>query len=198
MTSAAAAAAGEECRSYQRSFPDVRHLQPAECQAMLRSPGRVTLVDCRSDAERAVSMLPHAEGPSALERQHDPEVPCVIYCTVGFRSSLAARKFAASGRAPEAGVWSMAGILPWSHEGGELVDPATGAPTKRVHLFGSKWAAMAPVGYDVEVFPALPMGRQFLRVGLSVASDLSRRLFRALGDAIRWLLCFERVQPRTL
>ena len=91
----------------------------------MMSKRAVMLVDCRSREERHASMIPGAVGPEALEEGIDKEPhtnTVVIYCTVGFRSSLAAQQLAAND--PEVDVWSMAGILAWVHEGGESGLPA--------------------------------------------------------------------------
>lgn len=151
MPTTRAAACAEECAKHRSSFPDVQHCSAVELQTMMSSSREpLTIVDVRADGERMVSMLPGAIALKQLDWPPRPASKTVFYCTVGYRSSLEARRLAAS--APEgAELYSMAGILDWAHAGGSLVD-ANGQPTMRLHTFGSKWAAMAPERFEVETF----------------------------------------------
>ena len=135
----------QEVSKHRHTFTDVSHVSAERLKLMIEQ-GPVTIVDVRSPEERAVSMLP---GAVSLEEMPLPpdDRPLVLYCTVGFRSSLEARRLA-----PAADVHSMGGILEWVHAGGTLVDPANGCETRRLHAFGSKWAAMAPEDCEVLVF----------------------------------------------
>ena len=159
--SSRARAAEEESGKYMRMFPDVAHLTPAGLRA-LSGTSRVTLVDVRSREEHAVSTLPGAVwvGPDG-DLPADPDVAggsssasddhtIVTFCTVGLRSSLAARRFS---RAVADGtpVYSMAGVLAWAHDGGGFVDPTSGARTKRLHLFGESWRRLAPTDAGLEI-----------------------------------------------
>lgn len=153
-----------EVDKFKAQFPDVRHLEPAELQAML-ARGPVTLLDCRSAEEHAVSTLAGALTPGELPSPLPADRPLVVFCTAGYRSSLEARRLAplAGG-----GCYSMTGVLPWAWAGGELVDPATGRPTRRLHLFGARWAAMAPVDVQSVTFGRATFAfvRALLRVPL--------------------------------
>ena len=145
-----ASACEAECALHKARFPDVNHLTAEQLQRMLAN-GPVTLVDVRADAEQQVSMLPDAVPLKHVQWPLPNDAPpIVLYCTVGYRSALEARRLAS--QAPAAGIYSMEGILPWAHSGGSLVDPSSGAPTKRLHAFGSKWAAMSPADHRVETF----------------------------------------------
>jgi len=187
---AAAPAYLTECEGHQRSFPDVRHMQPAELLALLSAGKPVTLLDVRAKAERDVSMIPGALSLEALPREElarrtgEECGPLVCYCTVGYRSSLEARRIASDAQlVPALGVYSMAGILPWAHAGGELVEPATGKPTRRLHCFGAKWAAMAPDSHEAVSFAPRALGMQLVVVAVAVVRDLTRRLARSIGLA---------------
>ena len=165
-----AIACAEECAQHRASFPDVRHLTAVELQSMLPSEKNITIVDVRAEGERRVSMLPGAIALNQLTWPPEAGSKTVFYCTVGYRSSLEARRLAA--RAPKnAELYSMAGILDWAHAGGALVD-ASGQPTVRLHAFGSKWAAMAPEKFDVETFDSASCSffRAILRVVWLVVS----------------------------
>jgi hypothetical protein len=58
------------------------------------------------------------------------------------RSSLEARMLAS--RHPDCKVYSMDGVLAWAHAGGELCDPRTGQPTRKLHVFSRDFARMLP------------------------------------------------------
>ena len=113
----------------------------------LQAEHAVRLVDCRS---RPSTRSPR---PGAVHvRSFDigsSSTPVVYFCTVGLRSAAEARAVGI----PGAGVlaYSMEGILPWVHAGGELVD-AHGAATRRLHAFGAKYAAMAPASHEAVCF----------------------------------------------
>ena len=180
------AACEAECAKHRKSFPDVQHLTARELQQMLsaQSNSAIRLVDVRQSGERNVSMLPGAIGVDQLQWPPASGSTTVFYCTVGYRSSLEARRYATS--APSgASVYSMAGILDWAHAGGALVD-ASGKPTTRLHAFGSKWAAMAPERCEVETFDATSFSffRAILRVAwLVVAWPLSRLVSKGSGGS---------------
>lgn len=180
------AACEAECAKHRMSFPDVQHLTARELQQMLsaQSNNAIRLVDVRQSGERNVSMLPGAIGVDQLQWPPLAGSTTVFYCTVGYRSSLEARRHATS--APSgASVYSMAGILDWAHAGGALVD-ASGKPTTRLHAFGSKWAAMAPERCEVETFDATSFSffRAILRVAwLVVAWPLSRLVSKGSGGS---------------
>ena len=80
-------------------FPDVSHVDMADVQRWEESDADcVTFVDCRSNAERAVSILPAAVDKdaftSALQEGWVPHAKMtthvICYCTVGLRSASAA------------------------------------------------------------------------------------------------------------
>jgi hypothetical protein len=58
------------------------------------------------------------------------------------RSSLEARMLAS--RHPDCKVYSMDGVLAWAHAGGELCDPRTGQPTRKLHVLSRDFARMLP------------------------------------------------------
>ena len=151
-----------EVESARKSFKDVTHITAEKLQEM-QSSGPVTLVDVRSPEERAISIIPGAVSLSEMPNPLPADAPLVLYCTVGVRSALEARRLASI--APAAGICSMGGILEWCHAGGKIVDPASKEPTLRVHTFGARWAPMAPEGYEALVkFPFCPWLGAILRV----------------------------------
>ena len=124
-----------EVEAARTAFKDVNHITAERLQEM-QSAGSVTLVDVRSPEERAISIIPGAVSLNEMPTPLPAEAPLVLYCTVGVRSSLEARRLASI--APAAGICSMGGILEWLHAGGTIIDPASKAPTNRVHTFGAR------------------------------------------------------------
>lgn len=128
---------------YKKDFPEAVEIRPQEALKRWQDGG-VVFIDARSEAERAVSTLPAAV--SEHDYLADPSrfagKQAVIYCTIGYRSGVLVQKLGAKG-IPAANL--AAGILGWLHAGGPLVD-ASGAPTRRVHVYGRTWD-LAPLAY---------------------------------------------------
>ena len=170
------AACDEEVAKFRTMFADVQHIEPFELKS-LQSAGPVTLIDVRSPDEYATSTLPGAMPLAELRLPpSDSVTPIVVFCTVGYRSALEARRIA--NMAPQATIYNMLGVLRWAHEGGSFVEPMSGRTTRRVHVFGSKWAAMAPSHIDTVIFSALSFRAAIavLRVPFLVVQHLWHRL----------------------
>lgn len=129
------------------AFASVPDLTVANLQ-VIESDQPIALVDCREDAERAVSMIPGAISKAQFEAS--PEAyrnhRVVIYCTVGYRSGVYAKDLI--GRDFDA-INLIGGVLAWAHAGNTFVDPG-GNQTRRVHVYGPTWDLL-PYGY-VSVF----------------------------------------------
>ena len=128
----------------RKLFPEVPLVLPAEL-ATLQAKEKIVLVDVREPAERAVSILPSAISKADFERTRDAHRgdKVVAYCTIGHRSGLYAKDLRRQG----IDAHDLAGsILAWTHAGLPLVGP-DGAPTRRVHVNGSKWNLVAD-GYE--------------------------------------------------
>lgn len=151
---------------YQASVGPCEQMTPAEllarqptlrAGAASRAPSDIIVVDCRTAAERNVSIIPGSVTQAELEIQcrDDPAYavgrPIVCYCTIGYRSGLAARQLTANGL-PAANL--VGSLLLWAHEGGALVDPRTGNEVRRMHVFGRRWD-LAPSGFVTERFPLI-------------------------------------------
>lgn len=135
---------GRLYEGYRKEFPGLAERTAPD---ILNDPEwrETVFVDVRDPVERAVSGLPGALTPEAVER--DPVLyACrrlVAYCTVGYRSGVWARTMAQRG-------FDVAnlpgGILAWLHAGGLLAAP-DGRPTRTVHVYGRGWD-LAPVGFE--------------------------------------------------
>lgn len=133
-------------RGYSRSkqlFPEVQDISANELK---RRSGRDELVvlDVRSPAERAVSMIKGAISSTEFEqnRARYEKVTVVTYCTMGHRSGLYAKKLHEEGFE----VLNLVGsVLSWTHVGGDFVDAH--GPTKRIHVGGPDFNFIAS-GYE--------------------------------------------------
>lgn len=123
-------------------FPSVPDMSAVAARALLDSTNAV-LLDVREDRERRVSIIPGAIDRRRFEAMVDSlgERPVIVYCTIGYRSAKATLKLRKKG----VNATNIAGgILAWSHAGGEVIDPATGESTHKLHVYGSRWNLLPP------------------------------------------------------
>jgi sodium/bile acid cotransporter 7 len=123
----------------RRSFPGVAEITFEELRQLLAEES-IVLVDVRTPAERAVSMIPSAVTSQHFEEnEHDYKGATVVtYCTIGGRSGQYAKALAERGWK----VFNFKGaILAWTHGGGDL-ESADG-PTRKVHVHGRKFDLVA-------------------------------------------------------
>lgn len=119
-------------------FSEIETLSVEQLAAMEQRP---VLLDVRAAKEFAVSRIPgaiHAEADAARQLQElgvDASDPVVVYCSIGYRSSLLSQKLQEAGFI---NVRNLEGsIFAWSHEGHELVDD--NGPTQGVHPYNHWW-----------------------------------------------------------
>lgn len=133
-------------KMYQHSrehFPEVPEIS-AEALKQLQNDSSVVVVDVRTSAEQAVSMIPGAITADDFEANAGDYKGSTIvtYCTIGHRSGLYAQPLLARGF----NVFNLKGaILSWTHSGGGLTTPD--GPTRAVHVCKRKFALHAD-GYD--------------------------------------------------
>ena len=122
----------------KEQFKDVPHLTVKEAKA-LKSP---IILDARNPNEINVSNIP---GSSKIlsAKELDMKRPILVYCTIGYRSSIQTQKLIKKGFKAHN---LEGGILAWAHAGGNLID-AQGEKTKKVHTYGSMWNLL-PDGYQ--------------------------------------------------
>lgn len=128
----------------REKFPDVTQMSTAELAGRLSQADRPLLIDARSAPEYDVSHL-----PGALRAENEAEAlealkgigkdrPIVIYCSIGYRSSMLARQLKQSGFE---NVKNLEGsIFEWANEGREVV--RDNAVTRFVHPFDEKWGRL--------------------------------------------------------
>mmetsp|Transcript_14571 Transcript_14571/g.39930 ORF Transcript_14571/g.39930 Transcript_14571/m.39930 type:complete len:625 (+) Transcript_14571:67-1941(+) len=112
----------------------------------------ILFVDCRSDAERGVSIIPDSV-PMSQVSDMQLEAPHLV---VGFCCTGAVSAEWCEGMADS--IWAYkirylaGGMAAWAHHSGSLVDPATSKPTTKVHCWLREVAPFFPVpgsGYEV-------------------------------------------------
>ncbi len=131
--------------TYRLAFPGVPGIDAQTLEARLRAGEPLVLVDVRPKEERIVSTLPGAitREQLAADEASYRDRPIVTFCTIGARSG----RYAATLRRRGWEVLNLEGsLLAWTHVGGPLVDSA-GQPTRRVHVYGKRWALTAE-GYE--------------------------------------------------
>lgn len=129
-------------------FPLVPRITVKELAAWQADTNRIppALYDVRTAEEFAVSHLPNAIRLDPRNRARDvlseldPQKPAVLYCSVGYRSSLMADQLRVLGHT---NVFSVEGsIFAWSAAGLPLV--SNGVPVKLVHPYSESYARLLP------------------------------------------------------
>ena len=120
-------------------------------------------VDCRDDAERAVSVI-NVDAVSEKDFQkHRHRVEdtaegavVVAYCTIGYRSA----QFCS--RNPGA-VNLEGGILNWINAGYPICGPE-GGPSKNVHVWSEQFKDYVPEGFGTVVYSRAAVALQLPRI----------------------------------
>ena len=126
------------------SFPAVPQVSTGQLADWMNKPeASLLVVDVRAPDEFAISRLRGAvnlttsEAIAEAARERKPSM-CVLYCSVGFRSSRLADQLARRGIA---GVVNLEGsIFQWANEGRPLYRDA--APVHQVHPYSKRWAGL--------------------------------------------------------
>ena len=128
-------------------YPDVKQLQTAELQSRLTNTDSepVILIDARAKEEFHVSHISGAKNipyNSKDPLKHliniKPENPIVVYCSVGYRSSILASKLQTLGFIE---VYNLEGsIFKWANEGRPIVQGQT--RVHKVHPYDTHWGSL--------------------------------------------------------
>lgn len=129
-------------------FPDIPFVSTEALARSLSGDHAPTLIDVRSAKEFAVSRLPGSHRAESVAEVQSlnlaPSTPIVVYCSVGYRSGMLARKLRAAGFT---NVRNLEGSLfAWANENRPMVNdfgPADGAHPFNIwwgrYLDKSKW-----------------------------------------------------------
>ena len=207
-----------ECQRNQQQFPNVRYMTSQELQERLLSKNNennnnndnndIILVDVRTVTERNVSMIIGSITlqelyqnylPKLLNQQQqqedDEKTIVVLYCTIGYRSGLEARRLMEySNNSNLLDIYSLDGIVPFTYcscSSSMIIQPAT-ATTKHslsclsrnnndtntesnnnsdcvVHAFGSTWRDCTNPKFETRIFQRGPIQlMRLLQVGALV------------------------------
>ncbi len=139
----------------RNKYPDVKQLQTAELQSWLTNPDSepAILIDARRKEEFQVSHISGAKNIPYNSRDiltHltniKPDKPIVVYCSVGYRSSILTRKLQEMGFKK---VHNLEGsIFKWANEGRALVQGRT--IVHKVHPYNAHWGSLLEMKYHVK------------------------------------------------
>ncbi len=142
----------EVTRDIRNKFPDIKQLQTEELQSRMTSPNseHVILIDARRKEEFHVSHISGAKNipynskdPLKYLTNIKPDNPIVVYCSVGYRSSILARKLQTLGFKD---VHNLEGsIFKWANEGRLLVQDHT--IVHKVHPYNAHWGRLLEKKY---------------------------------------------------
>jgi rhodanese-related sulfurtransferase len=134
-------------RDIRNKYPDVKQLQTAELQSWLTNSGSkpVIIIDARRKEEFNVSHISGAKNipynskdPLKYLTNIKPDNHIVVYCSVGYRSSILARKLQTLGFKE---VHNLEGsIFKWANEGRPLVQNHTSV--HKVHPYNTRWGSL--------------------------------------------------------
>ena len=151
-------------------------------------------VDVRTAAERAVSIIAGAvtlsewEADEAHDSAHQQllqESPVIVYCTIGYRSGMEARRL--QQRYPHLRIYNLDGIIAYSHvvcaadtnnndhisspspsvpwQLPPIVHPETGDAATHIHTFGKAWDFVNQRQYSSVHFGTVGTVAHMMRVG---------------------------------
>jgi len=133
-------------------YPDVKQLQTTELQSWLTSPNNepVILIDARHKEEFQISHISGAKNipynskdPIKNLINIKPDNPIVVYCSVGYRSSILAGNLQTLGFTE---VHNLEGsIFKWANEGRPLVQGQT--TVHKVHSYSARWGSLLETEY---------------------------------------------------
>jgi len=136
-------------RELHSTFPTVKHISTEELQRWMTAndTARPVLIDRREREEYDVSHLYGAfhandkeEAVKIIERE-GKDRPIVIYCSVGFRSSVLAKQL---GKEGHTNIYNLEGsIFKWANEGRPVYQGERQVyEVHVVHPFNSKWGSL--------------------------------------------------------
>lgn len=123
---------------YISAFPEVVNITVEEFLQLTQEEPECVVIDVRTSYETNVSKIPGAITKVEFENLNvGSNVPCVVYCTIGWRSGKFAQELLRKGYER---VYNLKGsILSWTHHPDcQLVDKY-GSKTDQVHVYGSPW-----------------------------------------------------------
>ncbi len=139
----------------RNKYPDVKQLRTDELHSWLTVPKSesILLIDARAKEEFLVSHImgarniPYDKDPLKHLTDIKPDSPIVVYCSVGYRSSILAGKLQGLGFTK---VYNLEGsIFKWANEDRPLVQNQT--TVYKVHPYNAHWGNLLERKYHVDV-----------------------------------------------
>ncbi len=137
----------EAIRNIRNKYPDVKQLQTNELLSWMSNPQKksIFLIDARAKEEFQISHISGAQNipynskdPLKYLANVKAGNPIVVYCSVGYRSSILARKLQTLGLKE---VYNLEGsIFKWANEGRPLVQGST--IVHKVHPYNAHWGSL--------------------------------------------------------
>ena len=131
----------------RNKYPDVKQLQTDELLSWMSNPPNkpIFLIDARAKEEFQISHISGARNipynsrdPLKYLANAKADNPIVVYCSVGYRSSILARKLQTLGFKE---VQNLEGsIFKWANEGKPLVQGST--IVHKVHPYNAHWGSL--------------------------------------------------------
>jgi rhodanese-related sulfurtransferase len=124
-------------------FPDVPHIDTEAVRLLTKASedADFQLVDVRDPEEFAVSHIPGAINVPLESKDEDlltivrSDIPVIVYCSIGYRSAIVARRLQASGRK---NVQNYVGsFFAWANSGNPL--RSAHGPEQTVHPYDRYW-----------------------------------------------------------
>ena len=135
----------EVIRDIRNKYPDIKQLHTNELYSWLSGPKSesIYLIDARAKKEYQIS---HISGAKNIP-YNKPDSPIVVYCSVGYRSSILAKKLQESGFKE---VYNLEGsIFKWANEGRPLVREQT--TVHKVHPYNTRWGRLLEKEYHFDI-----------------------------------------------
>ncbi|MFQ5788100.1 MAG: rhodanese-like domain-containing protein [Thermodesulfobacteriota bacterium] len=141
-------------RDIRSKYPDVKQLRTDELYSWLTESEckSVILIDAREKKEFRVSHIagarniPYDKDPLKHLTDIKPDSPIVVYCSVGYRSSILARKLQDMGFTE---VYNLEGsIFKWANEERPLVQGKV--TVRKVHPYNANWGNLLERKYHVD------------------------------------------------
>ncbi len=136
-------------------YPQVEQISTAELASLLARGEAPLLLDNRTRAEYDISHLPGAiwvkdlaatRAEIARARSMQPQRKVVMYCSVGYRSSvLIDQLLQQPDRGFSNGLYNLKGsIFQWANEGRPMVSKGSNGdqPAQQVHPYDARWAPL--------------------------------------------------------
>uniref|UniRef100_A0A7S2E7D6 Rhodanese domain-containing protein n=1 Tax=Ditylum brightwellii TaxID=49249 RepID=A0A7S2E7D6_9STRA len=200
----------ENSQFYQSFYPDIPPMSSSELLKLQQNQTsnsnnsrKLIVIDVRSEAERAISMIPGSIPLSAFHNdtskilQLAPDASVVLYCSAGYRSGLECQRLHQLYPHLKGRVYNLDGIVCYTHASilsqqetnteaaPKLINPNTNKATNVVHTFGPSWSNVNE-HFEAVYFHPLVLLCRIIQVGFMV---FVRSVQRFVYTGTRLVMC---------